>query len=71
MIDIKYELIIYCSVQDESFIVEVPEPAGCMADGETYEEAIANTRLTIIGWIETAIKLGRDIPNPTGKLMYA
>jgi len=71
MNDIKYELIIYWSVQDDSFIVEVPELAGCMADGETYEEAIANVRLTIIDWIETAIKLGRDIPKPKGKLMYA
>lgn len=71
MNDIKYELIIYWSVQDDSFIVEVPELAGCMADGETYEAAIANARLTIIDWIETAIKLGRDIPKPKGKLMYA
>jgi predicted RNase H-like HicB family nuclease len=71
MNDIKYELIIYWSAQDESFIVEVPELAGCMADGETYEEAIANARLTIIDWIETAIKLGREIPKPKGKLMYA
>jgi predicted RNase H-like HicB family nuclease len=71
MNDIKYELIIYWSAQDESFIVEVPELAGCKADGETYEEAIANVRLTISNWIETAIALGREIPKPKGKLMYA
>lgn len=71
MNDIKYELIIYWSVQDESFIVEVPELSGCKADGETYEEAIANVRLTINNWIETAIGLGREIPKPKGKLMYA
>lgn len=71
MNDIKYELIIYWSEQDESFIVEVPELAGCKADGETYEEAIANVRLTINDWIETAIGLGREIPKPKGKLMYA
>lgn len=71
MNDIKYELIIYWSEQDESFIVEVPELAGCKADGETYEEAIANVRLTINHWIETAIGLGREIPKPKGKLMYA
>lgn len=71
MNDIKYELIIYWSEQDESFIVEVPELVGCKADGETYEEAIANVRLTINDWIETAIGLGREIPKPKGKLMYA
>ena len=71
MSDIKYELIIYWSVQDESFIVEVPELAGCKADGETYEEAISNAQLVIKDWIETAIRLGREIPKPKGKLMYA
>jgi len=71
MIDIKYELIIYWSSQDDAFIVEVPELAGCKADGETYEEAIANFRIVINEWIETAIELGREIPKPKGKLMYA
>jgi predicted RNase H-like HicB family nuclease len=71
MNDIKYELIIYWSVQDESFIVEVPELAGCKADGETYEDAIANVRLIINDWMETANRLGREIPKPKGKLMYA
>jgi predicted RNase H-like HicB family nuclease len=71
MNDLKYELIIYWSAQDESFIVEIPELAGCKADGDTYEEAIANARLIINDWIETAIGLGREIPKPKGKLMYA
>ena len=71
MNDIKYELIIYWSTQDESFIVEVPELAGCKADGASYEEAIANARLIINDWIETASRLGREIPKPKGKLMYA
>ncbi len=71
MNDIKYELIIYWSTQDESFIVEVPELAGCKADGDSYEEAIANARLIINDWIETASRLGREIPKPKGKLMYA
>jgi predicted RNase H-like HicB family nuclease len=71
MNDIKYELIIYWSEMDEAFIVEVPELSGCKADGETYEEAIANVKLVISEWIETAVTLGREIPKPKGKLMYA
>lgn len=71
MNNIKYELIIYWSEQDDAFIVEVPELAGCKADGETYEEAVANARLTINDWIETAVRLGREIPKPKGRLMYA
>jgi len=68
---IKYELIIYWSNDDESFVVEVPELPGCMADGETYEQALANARQVIGEWIETARELGRPIPEPRGRLLYA
>jgi predicted RNase H-like HicB family nuclease len=67
----KYEMIIYWSETDDAFIVEVPELSGCMADGATYEEAVSNARLVIEEWIETARELGRDIPTPRGRLMYA
>lgn len=67
----RYELIIYWSKPDESFIVEVPELPGCMADGATYEEAIANAQTIVQEWIETARSLGRPIPEPKGKLAYA
>lgn len=68
---IKYELIIYWSKEDQAFVVEVPELPGCMADGETYELAVANVRQVIEEWIETAHELGRPIPEPKGRLMYA
>lgn len=68
---IKYELVIYWSEADKSFIVEVPELPGCMADGETYEQAVRNVRKVIQEWIETAEQLGRAIPEPRGRLMYA
>lgn len=71
MDNIKYELIIFWSESDDSFIVEVPELAGCKSDGETYEEAIANVKLVISDWIETALEMGREIPKPKGKLMFA
>ncbi len=67
----RYELIIYWSKADESFVVEVPELPGCMADGATYEEAVANAQVVIAEWIETARSLGRAIPEPRGKLTYA
>ena len=67
----RYELIIYWSKADECFIVEVPELPGCMADGATYEEALANAQAVISDWIETARSLGRPIPEPKGKLVYA
>ena len=67
----KYEMIIFWSREDESFVVEVPELPGCMADGSTYQEAVANAETIIKEWIETARELGRSIPEPKGKLMYA
>ncbi len=68
---IRYEMIIYWSEEDQAFLVEVPELPGCMADGETYEEAVANARQVIDEWIETAREEGRPIPEPKGRLMYA
>jgi predicted RNase H-like HicB family nuclease len=68
---IKYELIIYWSQEDESFIVEVPELSGCMADGATYQEALANAETVIREWVDTARELGRPVPEPKGRLVYA
>ena len=67
----KYELIIFWSEEDGHYVVEVPELAGCMADGQTYEEAIKNAEVVISEWIETARNLGREIPQPKGRLAYA
>jgi predicted RNase H-like HicB family nuclease len=67
----RYELVIYWSDEDRRFIVEVPELHGCMADGENYEDAARNAEIVIQQWIETAQELGRPIPKPAGKLMYA
>lgn len=67
----KYERIIYWSEQDQRFIVEVPELSGCMADGKTAAEALENVEAVISEWIETAKEIGREIPKPKGKLMYA
>jgi predicted RNase H-like HicB family nuclease len=67
----RYEVIIYWSEQDQAFIAEVPELPGCAADGMTYQEAIGNVETTIQEWIETARELGRSVPEPRGRLMYA
>ncbi len=67
----RYELIIYWSKADEAFVVEVPELPGCMADGASYEQAVANAKVVIQEWMDTALALGRPIPEPRGKLAYA
>jgi predicted RNase H-like HicB family nuclease len=69
--DVKYEIILYWSKDDEAFIAEVPELPGCAADGATYQEALADAEMVINQWIETARELGRPIPPPRGRLLYA
>ena len=67
----KYEIIIYWSKDDDAYVAEVPELPGCMADGETYQEALANAEVIIAEWLETAREVGRTIPEPKGRLVYA
>jgi predicted RNase H-like HicB family nuclease len=67
----KYEVIIYWSEEDQTFIAEVPELSGCAADGKTHQEALANAKVVIREWVETAKELGRPIPAPKGRLVFA
>ncbi len=67
----RYEVIIYWSAEDESFVALVPELPGCMADGASHQEALSNVEVVIREWIETARELGRPIPEPKGRLAYA
>jgi predicted RNase H-like HicB family nuclease len=67
----KHEIILYWSDGDQAFIAEVPELAGCAADGSTRQEALANAETVIAEWIETAKEIGRPIPEPKGRLLSA
>ena len=69
--DSKYEIIIFWSKEDNAFVAEVPELPGCMADGDTYQTALANAEQTIREWVEMAAELGRPVPQPRGRLAYA
>lgn len=67
----KYEIILSWSQEDEAFIANVPQLPGCMADGETYMEALKNVEEIIAEWIETATQLGREIPKPKSTLVFS
>ena len=68
---LKYEIILHWSNEDQAFLAVVPELPGCAADGATYQEALANAEVVMQEWIETAQGLGRPIPEPKGRLLYA
>jgi predicted RNase H-like HicB family nuclease len=68
----RYEIILYWSNEDGAYIAEVPELPGCAADGSSYQEAIANVEVIIDEWIETALEMGRTVPEPKGgRLIFA
>jgi predicted RNase H-like HicB family nuclease len=71
MPEYRYEVIIYWSNEDRAFIAEVPELAGCAADGASYGEALRNVEVVIGEWLEAASELGRSIPEPKGRLLFA
>ena len=63
----KYSIFISWSDDDNCYITSVPDLPGCMADGNTPEEAVRNTQKIIKEWIETAIEEGRSIPEPSSQ----
>ncbi len=68
----KYEVIISWSQEDEAFIAEVPELAGCIAHGPTQQAALAAAQEAIRLWIDTAKEFGDPIPEPKGRrLIFA
>jgi predicted RNase H-like HicB family nuclease len=68
----KYEIIIYWSKEDDTYVAEVPELPGCLAHGGTHQLALANANEAIQLWIETATEFGDSVPEPKGqRLMLA
>ncbi len=67
----KYETIIYWSNADSACIAGVPELPSCMADGASYQDALANAQTIIGQWLETPTSLGRAIPEARGQLLFA
>ena len=65
-----YEIIVYWSVKEKTFIAEVPELDGCIVDGQSYVDAVKNAEIAISEWVETAKLMGRSIPSAQGKLVY-
>lgn len=63
----KYEIIIYWSDEDNTFIAEVPELPGCTAHGDTQESALKNVNDAIQLWLDTARELGKPVPAPRGR----
>ena len=68
---VEYEVIICWTDEDRVFVADVPELDGCAANGATYQEALANVEVAIQEWIAISGELGRPIPEPKGRLVFA
>jgi predicted RNase H-like HicB family nuclease len=64
MTENRYSMLVLWSEDDEAFLVNVVELPGCVAHGDSREEAVKNGLVAIENWIETAEELKRDIPVP-------
>lgn len=69
--ELHYEIILYWSEADQAMIAEVPELPGCAADGPTYDAAVKAVQIVMREWIEIAMEMGRPIPQPKGRLLFA
>ena len=69
--NLPYKMEIIEDLSEGGFTASFPELPGCMADGETVGDAIANAEVVIREWLETAEERGQEIPQPKGRLIYA
>ena len=60
----KYEIILYWSDEDGAFVAEVPELPGCMAHGDSQEDALKRSNEAMQLWIDTAREHGDRVPQP-------
>ena len=68
---LQYPVVIYWSEEDQTFLAEVPDLPGCLADGQTQTEALTNAAVIIEEWLEMAHELNRPIPAPSPRLQFA
>ena len=66
---LKYQITLYWSDEDDLFVADVPELPGCMAHGDSHEEALAEPQAAIGYWLEAAERIGKPIPRPAGELV--
>jgi predicted RNase H-like HicB family nuclease len=62
--DLRYQVLLYWSKEDNLFVAEVPELPGCMAHGETRQDALSSIQEAMQLWIDMALEVGNPVPEP-------
>ena len=61
---LKYSILVQYDERDNIYVASVPELQGCMAHGDTPEDAMREIQIALELWLETADEVGENIPNP-------
>jgi len=73
MDDLAYPVVVEPLSKEDGggYLAVVPDLPGCIGDGETPEEAVADVRSGVLEWIDEARRLKRQVPAPhsMGKAM--
>lgn len=67
----KYEIIIFWSNDDKCFVAEMPELKGCVAHGDSQDEALNQVQSLATEWLKIANENGWIIPEVKGRLVFA
>lgn len=62
--DRRYHINLFWSQPDECWVADVPDLKSCSAFGDTPEAALAEARVAVEGWIETALANDMTVPEP-------
>jgi len=65
----RYPVILTPDLEDGGFVAECPAIPGCISEGDTVEQAIANIRDAIEGCLAVLREQGQPIPPPTDSLL--
>ena len=60
-----YQILIYYSNEDECYVASIPDLEGCMAHGDTAEDAAKEIQIAGKMWLESVRRHGGMIPEPT------
>ena len=60
----EYSILIKYDARDRIYVASIPELQGCMAHGDTQEDAVKEVRIAMELWLETAKENGTYIPTP-------
>jgi predicted RNase H-like HicB family nuclease len=60
----RYAFVVFWSDEDGAWVADAPDLRSCSAYGSTPEKAVAELRIAIDAWLETAQAGGLPLPQP-------